>query len=88
MLETYRERSASFRDDSVIREDGDERQVMTFAAFVIVGVVSRSDFNGSGSEFPIDEIVEENRQTTIRNERMNHALALVFLVPGFLIIDF
>ncbi len=79
----YREFSASFRDDSVVRENGNERQVVAFTALVIVGIVGRSNFDGSGSEFPIHEIVEKDRQTTIRNKRMNHTLALVLLVPGF-----
>ncbi len=38
--DSYGELSTSVRDDSVVGEDGDERQVVPLAAFVIVGIVS------------------------------------------------
>ena len=36
---SYRELSASFGNDSVVGEDGDEGQVVPLAAFVIVRIV-------------------------------------------------
>ena len=78
---THRELSAAAGDESVVSEDGDEGQVVSLAALVVVGVVSRSDLYRPGAEVALDKVVENNRHPAVLDEWMHHELALVLLVP-------
>ena len=78
---THRELSAAAGDEPVVGEDGDEGQVVSLAALVVVGVMSRSDLDRPGAEVALDKVVENNRHPAVLDEWMQNELALVLLVP-------
>lgn len=73
MLWKYRELSIVPRNVSFIIENGDKGQIMSFAHFVIVRVVSWCNFYHASTKVQFHKVIHYDRQPSIA-ERMNSKL--------------
>ena len=65
-------------EGAIVVQDIDELKFVTYSNFIIIGVVGRSDFDGTRSKLNVDDLIADNRHSAV-DERMYRIFAIKML---------